>query len=77
MPMTKLDVTDGGFFPRYVTRLILGNPQWHIKYIILEQIEDSMNQRIQTRKFQRILAGRWGLQYELSGVKSKMRRLPI
>ena len=79
VPMAKqnANVTDTGL--DVTVRLILGNPQWNIKYIITgTNAEDSFQQRIQTRQLQRILLARWTGQYELSGIKmEKMRRLPI
>ena len=61
IPMTKLDVPPGDFFLDMCTRLVLGNPQWHINYVVFGAYsEDSMNQRMTLRNFQRILAGRWG-----------------
>ena len=70
IPMTKLDVPPGDFFLDMCTRLVLGNPQWNIKYVVFgANSEDSMNQRMTLRNFQRILAGRWGLQYDLHGMQ--------
>ena len=66
VPMAKqsANVTDTGL--DVTVRLILGNPQWNIKYIIIgTNAEDSFQQRIQTRQLQRILLARWTGQYEL------------
>jgi len=79
VPMSKqsANVTDAGL--DLTVRLILGNPQWGIKYIITgTNSEDSLQQRVQVRQLQRVLLARWTGQYELSGVKiRKMKNLPI
>jgi len=79
VPMAKqsANVTDTGL--DLTVRLILGNPQWGIKYIITgTNSEDSLQQRVQVRQLQRVLLARWTGQYELSGVKiRRMKNLPI
>ena len=73
----KFNISDAGGADVTV-RLILGNPQWDIKWLFTgTNAEDSLQQRVQTRYMLRLLAARWGGQYELAGMKWKVfKNLP-
>ena len=70
IPMDNLNVPITDFAFTNVIKLVLGNPSLRFKYLINGgNAEDSMQQRVQIRYLQRIIASRWSYQHDMHGVK--------
>ena len=72
IPMENQNVPPTDYASINFVKVILGNPSLRIKNIVCGgNAEDSMQQRIQLRYIQKIIAARWSNQYDMHGLEWK------
>jgi len=69
VPMKNLNVPAGDWLIDVCVKFILGNPQYRWTHVIGPGMsEDCMQQRVQFKYVQRVVAARWSNNFELSGI---------